>query len=315
MMHATRLTQPRLRPLYTIWGVANSHEQLLDHLDGYRNSLPVRLGNAASTQEQFDVFGEVVHAFHTLIQYQRRTADGDERRLLAGIADHVCRIWREPDAGIWEARAPKRHYTHSKAMMWDALDSAVRLADEGQIRGDVARWRSERDAIRDCVINEGYSSAIGAFTQAVGSANLDASLLVLPMLGIIDGADPRMQSTIDAIRARLEDNGFLRRYEGLDDGFAGAEGAFTTCNFWLVAALAHAGRIDEAKEVYERTLRAANDVGLMSEQFDPRTREALGNTPQGLSHIELIDAALAIARAERGELTPHNTAPRPQPSP
>lgn len=302
LMHATRITAPRLRPLYTLYGNVNTSEKELVHFEGYRASQPVRIGNLASDQEQFDVYGELIDAFHNFIDNQPRKVDADEAAFITGVANRVARVWREPDHGIWEARAAPKHYTHSKVMMWDALDNAAKLAEEGHITGNVEVWRREADAIKRAVFEQGYNREIGAFTQTFDGANLDASLLVLPLIGFIDGADPRMIGTIEAIRDRLETNGFLYRYEGFDDGIEGTEGAFLTCNFWLAAALASAGRIAEARRVFEHTMTAANDLSLLSEETDPHTGIALGNHPQGLSHIELITAALAITRAERGEV-------------
>ncbi len=304
LMHATRITAPRLRPLYTLYGDIHTPEKELAHFDGYRGSRPVRIGNLASNQEQFDVYGELIDAFHNFIGQNPRKVDADEASFITGVANHVARVWREPDHGIWEARAEPKHYTHSKVMMWDALDNAVKLAQEGHITGDVDVWQREADEIKRAVLEGGYNRAIGSFTQTFDGANLDASLLVLPLIGFIDGDDPRMIGTIDAIRDRLETNGFLHRYEGFDDGLAGEEGAFLTCNFWLAAALASAGRVGEARRVFEHTMTAANDLSLLSEETDPHSGIALGNHPQGLSHIELITAALAITRAERGEI-PH----------
>jgi GH15 family glucan-1,4-alpha-glucosidase len=302
LMHATRITAPKLLPMYTLFGDTDIHEYALDQFEGYRLSKPVRVGNAAMSQQQFDVYGELVAAFHSYVKHARCGSDHDESRLIAGIADHVVGIWREPDNGIWEPRRDPQHYTHSKVMLWHALQNAVELAQEGRTQGNVALWQRTAAAIHDEVMRRGFNSQIGAFTQTFDGDNLDASILTLPLVGFIASDDPRMLSTIDAIRGRLEHNGFLKRYEGFDDGLAGDEGAFITCNFWLVAALAHAGRVDEARAMFDRTMRAANDLGLLAEEVDTRTGEALGNFPQGLSHIELIDAALAIAAAERGEI-------------
>jgi GH15 family glucan-1,4-alpha-glucosidase len=303
LLHATRLTAPRLHPLYTLLGETHIPERELPHFEGYRGSKPVRIGNAAAEQAQFDVYGEVVQAFHRYVSHSGCHISSDESRLMSRIADHAAEIWREPDNGIWEPRRPKQHYTHSKVMLWDALESAIDLARAGHIKGDSARWQHEAAAIRNEVLTRGYNERVGAFTQTLDGDALDASLLALPLVRFIEADDPRMLSTIDAIRAQLDDHGFLRRYHPTtDDGFTGVEGAFVICNFWLAGALAMAGRVDDARAVFERTLGAANDVGLIAEQVDPASGDALGNMPQGLSHIELIGAALAIARAERRDV-------------
>jgi len=300
LMHATRQTAPRLRPLYTLHGEPHVPERELAHLEGYRASRPVRIGNAAAAQGQFDVYGELVDAFDAYIQDQDADVGSDEERFIAGIADYVAAHWRQPDSGIWEARAAPRQYTHSKVMAWDALVHAARLAEQGRIRGDSRRWRGEADAVRAEVLERGYNARIGSFTQVLGGEALDASTLAIALVGFLPGDDPRVRSTIDAVRRKLDHHGFLLRYRDVDDGLPGEEGTFLVCNFWLACALAQSGEVDDAREVFERTLAAANDVGVLSEQWDPLARRALGNTPQGLSHLGLITAALAIRNAESG---------------
>jgi len=302
LLHATKLTEPELRPMYTIYGEPRLPERELLHLEGYRCSRPVRSGNGAHRQAQFDVYGELVDAVHALIAITGRKVSGDEAALIRGVADYVMRHWRQPDDGIWEARSGRRHYTHSKVMAWDALEHAAMLVEEGHIDGDAARWRSEAAIIRREVMERGFNARVGAFTHTFEGDTFDAAVLAIPLVGFLRGDDPRMLSTIAAVREQLSVNGFLRRYRGFDDGVSGGEGCFITCNFWLAAALAHGHRIEEAREVFEHTMTAANDVGIFSEEVDPSTGGALGNTPQGLSHISLITAALAIARAERGDV-------------
>ncbi len=296
LMHATHQTAPKLMPLYTLFGEPNAPERTLEHFEGYRGSHPVRIGNAAQGQHQFDVYGELVDAFHRFVKDQGMKVARDEAKFIADIADFVADHWREPDSGIWEPRMGPQHYTHSKIMAWDALQHAAMMAEEGIIHADPARWRSEGEAIRDEVLRRGYNSDIGAFTQVLGGDAVDASLLVMPLVGFIEADDPRMLSTIDAIRARLDRNGFLKRYDA-PDGLDGEEGAFLVCNFWLVSALAAAGRLEDAHAVFQRTRAALNDLGLMSEEVDTETCAALGNFPQGLSHLGLIGAALAIDEA------------------
>lgn len=301
LLHATNLTAPRLDPLYTAYGEAHVPEGELRHFEGYRGSRPVRIGNMAAKQHQLDVYGELIDACDVYLSSLDGGIDQDEASFVSGIADYVAKIWREPDNGIWEQRMEPRHYVHSKVMAWDALTHAVLLARGGRIKGDVATWEREADAIRELVMARGYNRDIGAFTQTLDGDALDAALLKLPLVGFIDGDDPRMVSTIDAIREQLTVHGFVRRYS-TSDGLGGSEGAFLPCEFWLVAALAGAGRTEDARAAYENAMRASNDVGLLAEEFDGRTATMLGNFPQGLSHIAQITAALALARAQRGEI-------------
>jgi GH15 family glucan-1,4-alpha-glucosidase len=302
LMHATHLTAPRLAPLYTVHGQPRTPEKELRHLEGYRGSAPVRVGNAAAKQHQFDVYGELIDALHAHVMHMDKALSRDESSFLRSIADYVAGHWRDPDDGIWEARVPPRHYTHSKVMAWDALVHAAQLAEEGRISGDATRWQREADAIRALVLERGYSRTSGAFTQTLDGDNLDAAVLTLPLVGFIAGDDPRMLATIERVQERLMRHGFVRRYERFRDGLDGDEGAWPVCNYWLAAAQAYAGRIDDAHATFEETLGACNDVGLLAEQRDAVTGAALGNFPQALSHIALITAALAIAGAERGDV-------------
>ncbi|MEX0751099.1 MAG: glycoside hydrolase family 15 protein, partial [Dehalococcoidia bacterium] len=301
LLHATHLTAPKLDPLYTAYGEAHVPERELKEFEGYRGSRPVRIGNLASKQRQLDVYGELIEACHVYLSSMDGRIDRDEAAFVSSIADYVAEIWREPDNGIWEQRVEPRHYVHSKVMAWDGLTHACMLVREGRIKGDVAKWEREAHEIRDLVMKRGYNEQAGAFTQILDGEGLDAAVLKLPLVGFIDGADPRMTSTIDAIREQLTVDGLLRRYTA-QDGLKGEEGGFLACEFWLVAALAAAGRIDEARAAYENAMRAANDVRLLSEEYDARTGTTLGNFPQGLSHIAQITAVLAISRAERGEV-------------
>jgi GH15 family glucan-1,4-alpha-glucosidase len=300
LMHATHQTAPRLNPLYTLIGEPHVPERELDHMEGYRGSKPVRIGNAASNQHQLDVYGELIDAFHSFITAQDAPIAGDEARFIREVADYVASCWQEPDNGIWEARAEPLQYVESKVMAWDAMTHAAGLAEEGRIRGDATRWRAEANKLREIVLTRGYCRDVGSFTQTLDGRTLDASVLAMSIVGFIEPTDPRMLSTIDALRDGLSEGGFLKRYAGFDDGLSGDEGSFIFCNFWLSCALAQGQRVDEAKEVFEHTMTAANDLGLFSEEYDPHTRTRLGNFPQGLSHLALITAALAIWHAESG---------------
>jgi GH15 family glucan-1,4-alpha-glucosidase len=296
LLHATQLTHPAVHVLYRLNGRPEADEQEL-RLAGYRGSRPVRVGNGASGQRQHDVYGEVLDAASQLARAAGKL-DRDEGGRLAEIADYVCGIWREPDAGIWEVRSDAAHFTQSKMMCAVALDRACSLADQGLLRGDVARWRREGDKIREFVETRCFSERKQSYTRSADEDLLDAALL----LGVIARYDeptaPRLVGTVDAVRRELADGPLLHRYVS-EDGLPGEEGAFLACSFWLAEAYACQGRLDEATELMDELVAMANDVGLYSEEIDPATGEFLGNFPQGLSHLALISAAVAIDEAAR----------------
>jgi GH15 family glucan-1,4-alpha-glucosidase len=297
LLHATQRTQPRLEVLYRLDGASEAEEKKL-RLEGYRGSRPVRIGNAAVEQRQLDIYGDLLQ---TAWLYAGRTGklDADTGKRLAKVADHVCEIWQEPDAGIWEVRSEPTHFTQSKMMCWVALDRAVRLVETGKISGgDTARWRREADRIRRFVDERCWSERLESYVRFAGGDELDASLLVAVLRGYSAGSDPRLQGTIDAVRRELGRGPLLLRYTG-EDGLPPREGAFLTCSFWLVEALARSGRVDEAGETLEELVGLANDVGLYAEEIDPETGEFLGNMPQALVHLALIGAAATIAEAAR----------------
>lgn len=296
LMHASQLTHPRLQVLYRIDGGPDATERVLD-LEGYRGSNPVRVGNAAVDQLQLDIYGDLLE---TAWEYAeaRNTMDPEVGGRLAGAADHVASIWREPDAGIWEVRSEPCHFTHSKLMCWVALDRAVRLADGGSIpdRG-VDRWRRARSEVEAFIGTECWSETKQSYVRSPGSDDLDAALL----LGAHFGFDPdgyRFAHTVEAIRRDLAHGPFVYRYSG-EDGLEGHEGAFLTCSFWLVEALARQGRRDEAAAIMEELVGMSNDVGLYAEEIDPASGEFLGNFPQGLTHLALIEAAIALEEEVR----------------
>jgi GH15 family glucan-1,4-alpha-glucosidase len=290
--------------LQIMFGVGGEHdltERTLSHLDGWRGCSPVRVGNGAWDQRQVDVYGELLGAAHR-VRKQLHGIDEDTRRFLAGLADAATVSWRQPDHGIWEVRGDPQHFIHSKVMCWVALDRAIELAGVIVDGSRADTWRQARAEIEQMVIREGWSNSAGAFTQYVGTDALDASSLMLPIVGLLPATDPRVLATIDAIEERLTDErGLVYRYrpESGIDGLEGSEGTFLLCTFWLAQALAMAGRIDRARSVFERAASFANDLGLLAEEVDPQSGELLGNFPQAFSHIGLVNAAWAIGRAER----------------
>jgi GH15 family glucan-1,4-alpha-glucosidase len=293
LLHATQLTHPRLEVLYRLDGRAEAKERKLP-LAGYRGSRPVRIGNAALAQSQLDIYGDLLQTAW-LYADRKGALDADTGRRLAKIADLVSEIWQQPDAGIWEVRSEPAHFTHSKMMCWVALDRAIRLVETRKIPGgDTARWRREADKIRRFVDERCWSERLRSYVRFAGSDELDASLLVGVLTGFAEATDPRLQGTIDAVRRELGRGPLLLRYSG-EDGLPEREGAFLTCSFWLVDALARSGRIDEASEVMDELVALANDVGLYAEEIDPETGEFLGNMPQALVHLALIGAAATIA--------------------
>ena len=297
LMQASQLTRPRLQVLYRLDGGARAPERILP-LAGYRGSRPVRVGNGALEQLQLDVYGDVLQ---TAWLYHRagNRIDRDVGRRLAEMADLVCRIWRRPDAGIWEVRSQPRHFTHSKMLCWVALDRAARLADAGAIpRTGADRWRAEAHAIRRFVEGRCWSASKGSYVRSAGSQELDASVLLGLLFGFHGPRDARFRGTLAAVRRELATGPLVRRYAG-PDGLRGREGAFLACSFWTVECLARSGRLDEGAEAMERLVAMANDVGLFSEEIDPASGTFLGNFPQALTHLSLISAAAAFREAER----------------
>ncbi|MFJ9871186.1 glycoside hydrolase family 15 protein [Streptomyces sp. NPDC101165] len=295
----------RERSLQIMFGVGGEHdlsERTLPHLRGWRDSRPVRVGNGAWSQQQIDVYGELLDAAHRLADQLQRI-DDDTRRFLIACADTAAARWTEKDQGIWEVRGEPRHFLYSKVMCWTALDRAISLADRLDAPADkVVAWRRTCEEIHDTVLREGWSEAAGAFTQYFGSTALDASNLMMPIVGFLPADDPRMVATIDATAERLTDGaGLVYRYrtEGGVDGLAGEEGTFLLCTFWLAQAMALAGQTERASGVFERAAAYINDVGLLAEEVDPATGELLGNFPQAFSHIGLVNAAWAISQARR----------------
>lgn len=287
-----------LQILYSVTGERRIEEHELDHLSGYRDSRPVRVGNAAWRQSQLDVYGELLDAA-ALYADRVGDLDGTVVSFLIDMADRAVERWEEPDHGIWEMRGEPRHFLYSKLMCWVAFDRAVRLADQLGAHDRVDRWCKERDRVRAAILDQGWSDDAGAFTQSFGSDRLDASALMIPIVGFLSGDDPRVRATIDAIAERLtDDKGLVYRYRS-DDGLHGQEASFGICTYWLAHALAVTGQVDHARECFETITAFVNDVGLLAEEIDGETGEQLGNFPQAFTHIGLVNAANAIHEAEQ----------------
>ncbi|MCX4535977.1 glycoside hydrolase family 15 protein [Streptomyces sp. NPDC002596] len=288
-----------LQIMYGIAGERELGEAELDWLPGYENSGPVRVGNGAAGQLQLDVYGEVIEALHLAHMTgltRNDYATGLQLKLISYLENH----WDEPDEGIWEVRGPRRHFVHSKVMAWVAVDRTIKLIESGDIDGPLERWRELRDDIHRDVCENGYDKERNTFTQSYGSRELDASLLLIPQMGFLPPDDKRVIGTIEAIQRELStEDGFVLRYptKGEDagvDGLEGDEGAFLACSFWLADDLAMIGRVDEARQLFERLLSLRNDLGLLAEEWDPRLQRQVGNFPQAFSHVPLIDTALRL---------------------
>jgi len=283
--------------LYGVAGERLVPEWDVSWLPGYEGSVPARIGNAATTQFQLDIHGEVVDALH----YARRIgleADEDAWRVEGNLVEFVESAWQEPDEGIWEVRGPRRLFTHSKVMAWVALDRAVKAVERFGLEGPVERWRAVRGAIHDDVCRNGFDRELGAFVQYYGAKLLDASLLLIPLVGFLPATDPRMLGTVAAIQKHLTSDGLVARYQTTPelDGLPPGEGAFLPCTFWLADNLALQGRQGEARALFQRLLDVRNDVGLLSEEYDPGARRLLGNFPQAFSHVGLINTARNLSR-------------------
>ncbi|WP_344060061.1 glycoside hydrolase family 15 protein [Terrabacter lapilli] len=287
-----------LQVMYRVDGGRDLPERVLDHLPGYAGSLPVRVGNAAVGQRQTDVLGEVMIALHHA-RSRGLEENLDSWHLQRALVNHLAEHWQEPDHGLWEVRGPQRHFTHSRAMVWAAFDRAVRAVEEHGLDGPVETWRELRDRVRDEVLTKGFDAERNTFVQHYDTAEVDASLLTLSAIGFVEGDDPRMLGTIAAVESDLLRHGLVLRYrtDSGVDGLAGDEHPFVACSFWLVTAYAKAGMTTEATALMDRLLGLANDVGLLSEEYDPVAGRMVGNFPQAFSHLALIGAALAIAEA------------------
>jgi GH15 family glucan-1,4-alpha-glucosidase len=300
----------QLQIMYGLAGERQLPEREIPWLAGYEGSRPVRIGNAAHSQFQLDVYGEIADAFHVARRYGIESHD-DSWRVEKALLDFLESAWRQADEGIWEVRGPRRHFTHSKVMAWVAADRAIKAVERFGLEGPIERWRALRATIHAQVCRQGFSSERNAFVQFYGGRTLDAALLMIPLVGFLPAGDPRAAGTVAAIERELMADGLVRRYSTASgvDGLPAGEGAFLACTFWLADNYAMMGRYDEARTLFERLLALRNDVGLLAEEYDPRDRRQLGNFPQAFSHVALINTAHnltthlgpADSRAERGQ--------------
>jgi GH15 family glucan-1,4-alpha-glucosidase len=286
-----------LQVLYGVGGERRLRGDVVEGLEGYRKSAPVNLGNSAAQQIQLDAYGELVNLTWRWHQRGHSPSD-DDWRFLVSLIDHAAERWSEPDCGIWEWPGDPDHFVHSKALCWSALDRGIRLADECMRRAPTRRWKQAREEVREAIEKHGYDEKRGVYVQAFGRTDMDAALLLLPTVEYLAWDDERMLRTIAAVREELDaGDGLLYRYRR-DDGLEGEEGAFLCCSFWLAECLARGGELSEARGVFDLAVARANDLGLFSEEVDPRTGEPLGNFPQGLTHLAHIDAAVALVESE-----------------
>ena len=296
LLRALAGSPDQVQSLYGIGGERRLQEWTAGWLPGYENSQPVRIGNAASEQFQLDVYGEVAAALNRTPE-----VDDDVRapasKLQAAMVNHLCHIWPLPDEGIWETRGGREQFVHSKMMAWVALDRAVKSYERFDGAGDVKGWRKNRDLLHKEICKKGFNKKLNAFTQSYGSTTLDAACLRMVLVGFLPVDDPRIIGTVDAIQKRLTRDGLVERYDTRKspDGLKGSEGTFLACSFWLVICLHLMGRTEEAKSMFERLLALCNDVGLISEEYDPKAKRMLGNFPQALTHLTLVHAAFTLS--------------------
>jgi GH15 family glucan-1,4-alpha-glucosidase len=300
LLRAAAGTPSQIQIMYGIRGERRLTEWEVPWLPGYEGSQPVRIGNAAHSQLQLDIFGEVMDALHQARQggLGANEAGWDLQRALL---DHLEKIWPERDEGLWEVRGGRQHFTHSKAMAWLAFDRAIKSAETHKLPGPIDRWREIRDRIHNDVCTHGFDAELCSFVQSYGSKELDASLLLLPAIGFLPPDDPRIIGTVQAIERGLMHDGLVLRYDTgkTDDGLPPGEGVFLACSFWLADAYLMLGRADDAKRLFERLLSLRNDLGLLSEQYDPRSRRLVGNFPQAFSHLALVNTASNLSHYKK----------------
>jgi GH15 family glucan-1,4-alpha-glucosidase len=299
LLRAVAGTPSQLNIMYGLGGERRLSELELEWLPGYEGAAPVRIGNAAYHQFQLDVYGEMMDLLYVAARLGLKP-DDDAWRLQRALLDFLASAWRQPDEGIWEMRGPKRHFTHSKVMAWVAVDRVIKAVEHFGVEGPLERWRQLRDIIHAEVCQRGFDAERNTFVQYYEGKALDASLLMIPLVGFLPPSDARVRGTVEAITRHLMTDGFVARYPTTPevDGLPAGEGAFLACTFWLADALALLGRRDEARQLFERLLGLRNDVGLLSEEYDPAARRLVGNFPQAFSHISLINTACNLAAGE-----------------
>jgi GH15 family glucan-1,4-alpha-glucosidase len=299
LLRAVAGSPDQLQIMYGLGGERRLAEWEVPWLPGYEESRPVRVGNAAVNQTQLDVYGEILDALYIAQCHGLPTLD---RAVAIGraVLGHLSRIWRDPDEGIWEVRGPPQHFTHSKVMAWVAFDRAVKISEQAGGDGEIEALRRIREDIHENVCRHGFDPELGSFVQAYGSKALDASLLLLPLVGFLPPTDPRIVGTVNAIERRLVVDGLVMRYDTGEvvDGLPPGEGVFLACSFWLADNYVLQGRVQEARELFERLLSLRNDVGLLAEEFDPRLARQVGNFPQAFSHVALVNTAYNLTRAQ-----------------
>ncbi|WP_276372882.1 glycoside hydrolase family 15 protein [Chryseolinea sp. H1M3-3] len=310
ILHATGLTRPKLQVVYSVFGQASIKEDTLPWLSGYAASRPVRIGNGADSQFQLDVYGEVLDAVYTYAPYVERF-DKETKKFLIGLGEVICETWDKPDNGIWEVRSTCVHHTHSKVMAWLGLDRLLKLCNMYQWnKAPLKKFKETSERIRDVVEHYGYNSELKTYTRALSGSSLDASVLIFSLVGYCDAASERMISTTEMIYRNLCENGLIYRYRDVSDGVDGREGAFGVCSYWLAENFAKSGQLEKAVNVFETMLSHASPTGLFSEEIEPVSGNLLGNYPQGLTHIGLINAALTINEAfQKGSTNEKGKAP------
>ncbi len=299
LLRALAGSPEQVQIMYGLKGERQLVEWEIGWLQGYENSRPVRIGNAASVQVQLDIYGEVLDCFFHAQSSMGRHSE-DDFRVLVLLLEHLETIWHEPDEGIWETRGGPQQFTYSKMMAWVAFDRAVQLAQQLDYRGPVDKWASIRDTIHAQICSQAFNHEKGCFVQAYGSDQLDAGLLLMPVVGFLPGSDPRVQATVEAIERELMPDGLVLRYDTskVNDGLPPGEGVFLACSFWMVSSLKAIGRQADARALFERLLTLRNDLGLLSEEYDVQGKRLVGNFPQAFSHIALVNAAFDLEDGE-----------------
>jgi GH15 family glucan-1,4-alpha-glucosidase len=302
LLRALAGSPEQVQIMYGLKGERQLVEWEASWLPGYENSRPVRIGNAASTQVQLDIYGEVMNCFYQAHRSMgRHTAD--DFRALQQLLTQLETIWQQPDAGIWEVRGEAQHFTYSKMMAWVAFDRAVRLADQLHYEAPIEHWKEIRDTIHAEICAKAFDEEKNSFMQAYDSDQVDASLLLMPVVGFLPGSDPRIKGTVEEIERELMPAGLVLRYDTthVDDGLPPGEGVFLACSFWMVSSLKAIGRVKDARALFARLLKLRNDLGLLSEEYDTKRKRMVGNFPQAFSHIAMVNAAFDLD----SELNPH----------